>query len=333
MNRVFVHDPTSTDSSSQVRGVGRYLSIMRQALPEWFDSLPQSPDIFIHPFFNPINQPRLNQPNYHAKRAIAIIHDVIPLQFPEYFPLGITGGFIKRRNRRLLSQAYDLLVTDSQTSKHAIVQYLNPQIPCEVVYPASRLEAAPSFNSALQVPSTYFIYVGDVNWHKNIALIAQAAHEAALTTIFVGNAFMKDPLTHPWHIEYAKYKAIQRTSPYVVEVGYVSDNELAWLYQHAVANILVSREEGFGYSFVEAARFATPSILSNIPIFHEISQGRGCIMVPEGDLFGLVCAMKRLVKEESCRFRLGFEAQERSKHFRVEDFRNAWLSVVGQFAP
>ncbi len=50
------------------------------------------------------------------------------------------------------------------------------------------------------------------------------------------------------------------------------DDELSYLYDHAVALIFPSYAEGFGLPIVEAARRGRPSICSDIPVFREVGR-------------------------------------------------------------
>lgn len=53
----------------------------------------------------------------------------------------------------------------------------------------------------------------------------------------------------------------------------VSDGELLWAYAHADALIAASLQEGFGLPLVEAAHFGLPLICSDIPVFREVTRG------------------------------------------------------------
>lgn len=53
----------------------------------------------------------------------------------------------------------------------------------------------------------------------------------------------------------------------------VSDGELLWAYAHASALIAASLQEGFGLPLVEAAHFGLPLICSDIPVFREVTRG------------------------------------------------------------
>ncbi len=119
MTKVFVFDPTNKDKLSAVRGVGRYLQILKENLPKntiFTDSLKRvtADSVFINPFFNFLQPPptikRL------AKKQIAVIHDLIPLKYPKHFPAGIQGKINIFLNK-LAARNYDTVVTDSYSSK------------------------------------------------------------------------------------------------------------------------------------------------------------------------------------------------------------------------
>jgi glycosyltransferase involved in cell wall biosynthesis len=77
---------------------------------------------------------------------------------------------------------------------------------------------------------------------------------------------------HPWLSEYINFLKEIKDNPLFIFKGYVTDDELAGYYQQSKANILISRDEGYGYSYVEAKSQKCPSILSDIPIFREIAK-------------------------------------------------------------
>src|SRR3990167_4265851 len=91
---VYILDPTLNDPLSKVRGVGRYLQILKENLPQntiFTDNIRQvsADSVFINPFYNFLQKP-LTLMRF-AKKQIAVIHDLIPLKYPEHFPVGIKG--------------------------------------------------------------------------------------------------------------------------------------------------------------------------------------------------------------------------------------------------
>ena len=94
-----------------------------------------------------------------------------------------------------------------------------------------------------------------------------------------------------------------------VLLGHVSDEELDSLYSGALAVACVSREEGFGFTPLEAAARGTPAIVADLPVFDE-TFGDAAVRVPAGDPGALGAALLRLEREPDFRERLGADARE-----------------------
>ena len=216
MTQVLCFDPIISDQQSKVRGVGRYLQILKENFPDWIFSNKLQVEsyklqVFLNPFFNflqkPVTLKRI------AKKQIAVIHDLIPLKYPSKFPAGIRGNFNIFLNKLALKN-YDLIVTDSQASKKDIIQILKiPEEKVKVIYPClpkifqinspSESEGSPtsaksdkseklkiSDESRILLDSSgFFLYVGDATWNKNLVNLARAIKIANVTCVFVGKIF------------------------------------------------------------------------------------------------------------------------------------------------
>ena len=68
------------------------------------------------------------------------------------------------------------------------------------------------------------------------------------------------------------------------------------LYERALAVSCVSREEGFGFTPLEALARGTPAVVSDLPVFDE-TVGAGALRVPPGDAAALADALLRLERE------------------------------------
>ncbi len=70
----------------------------------------------------------------------------------------------------------------------------------------------------------------------------------------------------------------------VVPLGYVTDNELRWAYEHANVVLCPSLAEGFGLSAAEALDHGAPVIISADPAQIEICAGRAKAVLPPLDV-------------------------------------------------
>ncbi|OQY66759.1 hypothetical protein B6D29_02540 [Microgenomates bacterium UTCPR1] len=361
MQKIFVNDPTKSDGLSSVRGVGRYLQILKENFSEWtFTDKPVNPlthnslTVFINPFFNflqrPVTMKRI------AEKQVAVIHDLIPLKYPDHFPIGIKGKVNTFLNKLALKN-YDLVVTDSEASKKDIINILKlPENKIKVIYPClpkTFLTPSPTTNhppslklrwasqpptfveASVGKPTTnhYLLYVGDATWNKNLVNLAKAIKTADVNCVFAGKIFSnRPPLTtnlysHPWQKELKDFFQEIGSDKRFIFPGFVSDTDLFSLYKNAVANILPSRDEGFGFSYLEASQFSCPSILANIPILKEISNGNALFVNAE-DPKDIAQKIKTIVKNKKLRKDLVIKAKERSAFFSPTKFKKSFFSLL-----
>jgi glycosyltransferase involved in cell wall biosynthesis len=87
------------------------------------------------------------------------------------------------------------------------------------------------------------------------------------------------------------------------ERGRVSREEKAALYAGALAVVLPSWCEGYGYTPLEGYAHGTPAIVSDLPALRETA-GPGALYVPPGDAGALREAMRELAADDALRGRL-----------------------------
>lgn len=223
---VYIFDPTASDEQSKVRGVGRYLQILRENLSDRatftsdIKSIPKD-SIFVNPFFNFLQKPL--KIRRIAKRQIAVIHDLIPFKYGKHFPLGWKARWYKFLNGWALRN-YDYIVTDSLHSKMDIMKMLHiSEKKIYVIYPCVHnlfiqhlekdsqqqtkhhpfhkeqdhsVEEFTSINWSqftenpkIKALTDYVLYVGDATWNKNLVNLAKALKIANIPCVFVGKVF------------------------------------------------------------------------------------------------------------------------------------------------
>jgi len=373
MTQVLCFDPTSSDSQSKVRGVGRYLQILKENFPEWTFSNTlhvsrYTLHTFINPFFNFLQKPLTLKKI--AKKQIAVIHDLIPFKYPSHFPVGIKGSINILLNKLALKN-HDLIVTDSEASKSDIVNMLHiREDKIKVIYPClpriftksgkrkMGLEAGQEnrmkwlgknqksnfqfLNSFPSPPSNFCLYVGDATWNKNLVNLARAIKIANVTCIFVGKVFTNhQPLvtshhSHPWQKEFKQFLKETKDDKRFIFTGFLSDLDLIKLYKQAELNILPSRDEGFGFSFLEAASQGCPSVLADIPVLKEISGHslkeqslKGMpLFVDQENPHDIADKIREIFFNKELRNALGKQAKKRSQFFSPNKFKNSFLKAI-----
>lgn len=336
---ICVFDPTQKDKLSKVRGIGRYLELLRENFNHEFiftnnlESIP-SDSVFINPFYNFLLKPILFKKKF--KRQIAVIHDLIPLKYPRYFPIGIKGNINVILNKLALKN-YDLIITDSKHSKKDITTMLNIQEnKVKIIYPIlSKLFSNDGRENSKPENvdiDNFFLYVGDATWNKNLCNLAKAIKQANVTCVFAGKVFadsLNRKLNHPWQKELQEFLKLAENDSRFIFPGYVSNNKLLAYYNKAKANILVSKDEGFGLSYIEASSQNCPSLLSDISIFHEIAQGAAFFANPNSyediaeklKIINLNPALIENIKDK---------AKKRIEFFSQEKFKTEYLKAINK---
>ena len=212
------------------------------------------------------------------KVRIVTIHDVIPLVFPQHYPAGIKGR-INFFFQKFALRNVDAVICDSRTSKEDIANKLSvPKSKIHVVY----LAASPSFkkiddenflnevSKKYKLPKKFVLYVGDVNWHKNIENMLKAVKIAGCDLVMVGRALVDDniPQTREANSLIGKMGLNKR----IIKTGFVEDDDLVAIYNLANLTLLSSYYEGFGLPVLESMTCGTPVVASNIASIPEISK-------------------------------------------------------------
>lgn len=128
-----------------------------------------------------------------------------------------------------------------------------------------KAKTSPAVDSALDKPGKKVLFVGNVKPHKNLGRLVEAfeRHElASENLIIVGKreGFING-------LSVSQQKALE--SKRVSFAGWLSDEELASLYERVDLLVMPSLYEGFGLPPLEALRVRTPVAVADIPSLRE----------------------------------------------------------------
>jgi len=145
------------------------------------------------------------------------------------------------------------------------------------------LAASPSLLAAhpVAVPElegrSYVLVVGDSSPRKNLALAFRAWSGVAARHPAAVLAVVGPPSWGPSQLGAA---APLVASGQVELLGYRSDGELSWLYQHAAALVCPSQLEGFGLPVVEGEALGVPVLISDDAAMGEVGAGAAVPLSP-----------------------------------------------------
>lgn len=168
------------------------------------------------------------------------------------------------------------LVAVSQFAADETAERLGaPADKIEVIHSGPGLTDAPAAGDGAPTPEMpFFLYVGDLAGRKNVPFLIRAFDRADLPAelLLVGRA---DDDSAEIDAELGRARRADR----IRLVGGASDRELEGLYRSALALVMPSRYEGFGFTPLEAMARSCPVLASDIPAHREVS-GSGALLVP-----------------------------------------------------
>ena len=177
---------------------------------------------------------------------------------------------------------------------------------------ASTAGPGPSPAAALEgvlppdLPESFVLAVGALEPRKLPGVLTEAYSRARVQGLRAGLVFAGDG---PLRSEFEGGD--------VHLIGHVADAVLDALYERALAVVCPSREEGFGFTPLEAATHGTPAVVADLPVFDE-TLGDAALRVPPGDPGPLAEALLRLEREPGLRDRLGAAARDAASRLSWE---------------
>ena len=205
-----------------------------------------------------------------AARFICMIHDLIPIEFPEYAKPGQAANHLRRIETA--AQCADALIVNSAVTREALQPHLERagRAPPVLVAPfGADLPAIPIDRDA-PFDRPYFVYVSTIEARKNHLLLlnlwrrlASDLGERAPLLVLVGQ--------RGWETENVvdmldRCPALRGA---VIEHNALPDGEMVRLLKGACALLLPSFAEGFGFPLIEGLELGVPALCSDIPALRE----------------------------------------------------------------
>ncbi len=281
----------------KVRGIGLYtknllseLKKSREVQIVEFEDIEkvENVDLVHYPFFDLFFK---SLPNKKKFPTVVTIHDVIPLIFSKYYPVGVKGWISLHLQKRALGNV-KAVITDSVSSKEDIFKYL--RVPEEKMYPVY-LGVSDSFKiirdeqkldmlkQKYNLPETFALYIGNVNWNKNLLALAKACVNANTALVLIGSGLEeRENLGHPELRSFKAFLKEYENNPLVKILGYISEDDLPVIINLSKMVLLPSFYEGFGLPILEAQACGVPVITSNVSSMPEVA-GKGAILVDPSD--------------------------------------------------
>lgn len=239
--------------------------------------------------------------------VIGFCHDLIPIKYPQYTPIGVSEGFTDYL--RQIASYCEAIACVSESTQADLREALSTLgLPCPRLIRV-RLGtdipggwAQPSEAVSAVAAQPFILYVSTIERRKNHQVLYQAMHRMAERhdrsriprLVFVGSL--------GWGVSdtLEEITLDPLTQGLIVVLHHVSDSELRLLYRQALFCVFPSLYEGWGIPIAEALSFGKPMICSDRGSIPEVGQDLVDYVDP-WDVPGWVRAIEGLWLDETLR--------------------------------
>lgn len=209
-------------------------------------------------------------------KPVFFIHDLIPIDYPEYFKAERSWRFPRILDTALAHAR--ALICACETTKERLERHMRDNGHSAIPIHAAHLPADDVFHGGRSArrkagQNGFVLSVGTVEPRKNYSGLLRLWRRMAQDGIAAPKLIIAGRLG--WENEDI-INMLDRSAALkgnVLLVSGLSDEACFNLLMRARATILASFAEGYGIPLVEALTAGTPVIASDIPVFREISQG------------------------------------------------------------
>jgi glycosyltransferase involved in cell wall biosynthesis len=236
------------------------------------------------------------------------LHDANHLAFPEHF--GRATAIYYRWVVRPRLRTARALLTNSEFSRAELVRHLGiagerwriTPLATEARFHLRAKDEILAVRAKHNLPEAYLLLVGNPKVHKNLGLIVGIARRLPLPVVLLAGTGVRTALDFPEN---------------TVELGAVSDDELACLYSAATALLLPSWYEGFGLPALEAMACGCPVLAADAGALPEVMGSAG-VLLPKDSGSRWLQAAERICSDPTSREELRRAGLARAAEFSWE---------------
>ncbi|GAB1421974.1 glycosyltransferase family 1 protein [Anaerolineales bacterium] len=270
---------------------------------------------------NLLHSPDFIPPVGGADKFIITVHDLTFLHYPQYLT-DDSKAYYNQQIEAAVQQA-DHILCDSNSTRIDLMEMLAvPEDKITVhmlgvddTFKPLAIEASQAILAHLNLPDSYFLFVGTLEPRKNFAGLLKAytdlqdQYPDCPPLVIIGKK--------GWLFEGILAQIEQLNSKRIIWKESIETDQLPAVYNQALAVLTPSFYEGFGLPALEGMACGTVPIVSNRSSLPEIVGDVGILIEPE-DSSSITKAMEKVQQDSEWRITMQQKAIERAQQFTWE---------------
>lgn len=213
------------------------------------------------------------QPLLYFGKIVTTTHDLTMFHFVRRGGTTKLIFWLKMRLYRFLMwlshrKSTYILVPTNTTAKEVAALHAFTEEKLVVTYEAAAVTPSVKPAKPAGVNGDFLLYVGTAFPHKNLRVLVDA-----FETVHAQKPTLKLVLVSKIEKHYealAAYVKHKKCADSVIFTGFVSDEEMRWLFEHASCYVFTSLSEGFGLPPLDAMANGLPVVSSNASVMPEV---------------------------------------------------------------
>jgi glycosyltransferase involved in cell wall biosynthesis len=278
--------------------------------------------------------------------TVVTVHDLTIYSHPEWFPkqeLSVKVSYPRtvKAARRLIavSQATkrDLQQVFGLSGRKISVIYPGVEVSGSGIYEEDIFDEDDAVDFAdltkrYKLRKPYFLFLGTLEPRKNVKYLCEAFARAWKKSAIVREMELLIAGRPGWS-DGGAVAAIKKTARLsggaVRSLGYVAHRDKFPLMRAARVFVFPSLAEGFGMPVAEALSLGVPTVVSDIPVFHEVA-GRAALYTDPLKPEEMTGVLIKAVSDERAHLRLAKAGPRQAKRFSWEKAARETLAVYRQ---
>ena len=285
--------------------------------------LPRRLDVFHTTDFIP--------PQFGAGRHVITVHDLTFLHYPQFLTAESRHYYNDQIHYAVQHASH--ILTDSEASKRDMITLLGVSaqkitvhhLGVDESFQPLPIETVDHYRRALELPETYFLFVGTFEPRKNISGLVDAYR--ALLAIAPDAPPLVLAGRMGWNFDELREKIeALNLGDHLLWREAIPQDAMPALYNGALALVTPSFYEGFGFPALEAMASGTVPIVSSTSSLPEVVGTVGLQVTPD-DQPALTNAMQKVLSDETWRLEQREAGLRRAAAFTWENTAQIALSV------